>query len=368
MKRSGFSHVRVKNYQSVNEADVPLGPLTVVVGDNTAGKSALLRAIESACFNETGVGFITYGESKTEVELTLSTDGAPTHCLLWRKKREGGATYDLWRYDPAELDVADKQHFSKLGAAVPPEVRKALGVIEIDVDKTLTIVPQVHKQGEFAFLIDRSEGQAARALARMTKLDVVVEAQGLIRTDVRRVNAELKATNDNIEGYERQLQEFDGLDNDLAALAEAMHQMRNIEVLQAEATSSRRAYDAYSTAWSALIAIPELPPYGATDALTAKYNAVLAKKQALRSWQDAISTLDELREPLPVIPDFAEKLTRIVALKQAIAARVMAREELDDIREEDRKNDEQYVVLVAEYNALGNCPECGQPLEKLVPA
>jgi AAA15 family ATPase/GTPase len=40
-----ISRVRIKNYKSIAECDVRLGPLTVLVGPNGSGKSNFLDAL-----------------------------------------------------------------------------------------------------------------------------------------------------------------------------------------------------------------------------------------------------------------------------------------------------------------------------------
>lgn len=366
MKRSGFSHVRVQNYQSIHEADAPLGPLTVIVGDNFAGKSALLRAIEAACFNETGVGFISYGEAKTEVELTLSQRGEDTHLLRWRKKREGGATYDLFDIDSnGEVHADDAQHFSKLGASVPPEVRRALGIAEIDVDKTLSITPQVHKQGEFAFLIDRSEGQAARALAKMTKLDVVVEAQGLIRTDLRRTNADLKATADNIVDYERQMTEFTGLDEQVERVESLLKKVRDIEQRQQQVREQRRALDRCNDCATALHAIGPIPALDDITLLVEAYDQLADERAALMLWQKAHDALEDLPDELPDVSALVKQAAQFEQVERAAHDVAFATAALTAVENARPTIERDLASAVAAYNALGTCPECGQPLEKV---
>ncbi len=43
-----FTSVRIQNYRSLREVDVPLGPLTVAIGANNTGKSTFLTAVGAA--------------------------------------------------------------------------------------------------------------------------------------------------------------------------------------------------------------------------------------------------------------------------------------------------------------------------------
>jgi len=357
MKRSGFSRIRIRNYQSLVDVDIPLGPLTVCVGDNAAGKSAILRAIKAACFNATGTDFITHGAAKTEVELTL--DDGPTELprtLLWRKKREGGATYDL------QDDHGEILHFSKLGSAVPPEIEAALAMREIEVDKTLTIRPQIHEQGEYAFLIDRSEGQAARALAKMTKLDVVVEAQGLIRTDLRRAKADAKATTDLLTDLERQSKEFVGLEDEVALCERVTGEVSDAASLYLLSHDRVLALDKYDHAVASLVDVPDVD----TAVLTQGYNVVLTQRVALNAYGLAKDRLAALPETLPEVPDLADRLSQLASQRAAFEHARAADFALVDILEELGVIEDAHRHLVVAYNALNTCPECQQVLPTLV--
>jgi|GEM_PF-6280683 len=352
MKRSGFSRIRIRNYQSLVDVDIPLGPLTCIVGDNNAGKSAILRAIKAACFNATGTDFITHGAAKTEVELTLD-DGAAQlpRTLLWRKKREGGATYDL-----------DGVHFSKLGSAVPPEIEAALAIAAIEVDKTFTIRPQIHEQGEASFLIDRSEGQAARALAKMTKLDVVVEAQGLIRTDLRRAKADAKATTDLLTDLERQSKEFVGLEDEVALCERVTGEVSDAASLYLLSHDRVLALDKYDHAVASLVDVPDVD----TAVLTQGYNVVLTQRVALNAYGLAKDRLAALPETLPEVPDLADRLSQLASQRAAFERARAADFALVDILEELGVLEDAHRRLVVAYNALNTCPECQQVLPTLV--
>lgn len=356
MKRSGFSHLEVENYQSIQSADVPLGPLTVIVGDNTAGKSALLRAIRAACFNETGTGFITHGADKTSVELTLRNGNTDEFRLRWRKKREGGATYDL--FDPLNGD----QHFSKLGSAVPPEVKAVLRIADIEVDKTLTITPQIHRQGEYAFLIDKSEGQAARALAKMTKLDVVVEAQGLIRSDLKRTRADLKATSELVADLERQTQEFAGLDEELHLLENISDGIGIGESEIRRIGDMTRYFTSYIEARRGRDEIGELPSAESLYNAEGKLDWLQRAKVALNDHIGWVTALSHLPDTLPDIPDWDSKLEQLQKMQTAFDAVKHADYALVNTMEEAEEVEKVHVLLLEEWNAQGTCSACGQLL------
>ncbi len=363
MKRSGISRLRVQNYQSIKDCDIPLGPLTVCVGDNEAGKSALLRAIRAACFNDTGTDFISHGQDKTTVELTLFSGDAETHLLRWRKKRDGGATYDLWELDVnGERHSGEEQHFSKLGSAVPPEVVQALGIVQIEVDKTLTITPQIHRQGEYAFLIDKSEGQAARALAKMTKLDVVVEAQGLVRADLRRVKQDLNSESSLIEALEKQEGEFVGLDDEVALLESVSDGIGLAESEIRRIAEMQIVFSAYHAARSVVEEAADLPSEEDIAPLAAGFNWVRSAKQALNYHIDWTTQLSRIPDIPPDTDALVVKLEQLQEMKTFFKTLYDADLALTYILEEDGALQDVHNRLLEEWNSFDLCPECGQPM------
>jgi chromosome segregation ATPase len=201
-----FTHLSVQDFQSIAGADIELAPFTVIVGENRSGKTALLRAIRNVLSNKTGSGFIRRGKARCVVSIgTLEGD-----VVVWEKSKTT-ATYTL-----------NGAPFSKMAGSVPEEVRAALGVREVVVDSTLTLSPQLALgAGDNLFLIDKSPGQAARALAKLTRLDVVVKAQVLCKQAIRRLKDELKAAQSSIGRTQEELDEFTDLETRGRRIAKA---------------------------------------------------------------------------------------------------------------------------------------------------
>lgn len=347
-----LTRVSIKDYQALADVDFTPGPLTVIVGDNDAGKTAIMRAIRAACFNETGSANIRRGQEEVAVLLEFADDIA----VRWRKQRGGGADYRLWVGD-------DKQDFSKLGAAVPPEVRAALRVAEIEVTKDFRIQPQFHPQEEYYFLLDRPEGQAARALAKMTKLDIVVEAQQAIRVDARRAKADLKATEDNITRFTSDLSVYDGLDDDIDACGRAETLLVNIVALRETLDDMRAAWDAIVDIRAEKAGARDIPSAERIAALKTQYNEVRDLRLAWREYGDAVDALAAVREPplfvLPALRDEAETLSE---METAFRSYILAHAKVIDATAELDGHDDATSADRKRWRELKTCPECGQPL------
>ncbi len=187
-----LSHVSLRNFQSWKSLDLELGRITVIVGRGNAGKSALVRALKYALTNKGGDGFIRHGEEEAVVGMAIDD-----HTLVWRKRRGKGGEYDL-----------DGHEYVKTGTTVPAEVVAATGVRGVSIDASETLYPQIHAQFDAPFIVKASGTKRARILGKLTKLDVLVQAQMLARKDNDRASRE----QEGLAAEEQRLQDaFDGL-------------------------------------------------------------------------------------------------------------------------------------------------------------
>lgn len=308
-----INRLTISNYQSIAEADLQLGKLTVVVGDNRAGKSATLRALRALLFNETGTDQIRRDQKASVVSIELEE-----MTVTWEKKRAGGATYVLTN----NSDSAART-FTKLGSTVPPEVEDVLGIRPIKVSDTVTLTPQSHAQEDYAFLLDLSAGQAAKALAKFTRLDVVVEAQGLIRTDLRRSKADIATYEKMVEEAELRLASYQDL-----ATVDA--ELTAVEALITEAEELHTDLLAGTAAWQRY-----------TDAEVGSHIVVPDGAQL----EDAQHLITRLFSQESAMQNYEEAYDRV----QLAAQRIVV-------------HDMNATADTEAWAAIKTCPECGQPV------
>lgn len=192
-----LTRLKVVNYQSIGEADLELGPLNVIVGPGNLGKSALLRALAALIFNQTGIDFIRQGTNHCQVVVELEG-----RRIIWDRDAKGGASYS----QEGIGDAMDHQEYRKLAGAVPEELTALLGIRSIDIDKGFSVTPQLHDQYDQPLLLMESAGKVARALAQMTKLAVLVEAQVASARDLRRAKQDMGRYAQTIEGLKTRLE------------------------------------------------------------------------------------------------------------------------------------------------------------------
>lgn len=206
--------LEIRDFQSLSEVSLELGQLVVIIGSTNSGKSAVVRALQAALFNRSGGEFVREGKDATEVKLVF--EGGP---LTWRKPRKGGGEYRM-----------NGTPLTRVGREAPPELDKLTGVREI-VGEGVKARLNFDDQFSEPFLLAGTGGQAARLLARVSKLDVLVTAQVLARRDGERTKKAATAADELAQGLRDRLAaqpDYEQLLRRWEALRE-----RN-EVLQAE--------------------------------------------------------------------------------------------------------------------------------------
>ena len=301
--------IEVTNYQSLKDMSLKLGKFTVIVGPSGHGKSALIRALKSLCFNQVGPRFIRHGQQKATVRLTF--DGGQV--IEWEKPKGKGATY-----------TTDDQVYTRMGRAVPEDISNLLGIRQIVIDKTLKFSPQFSSQHDQPLLLTESSTLAARALAKLTKLSVLVEAQMDCRRDYKRAGTAYKSAEEEAERAKEQL---DGLPN-----------VKHAKNILERATKLKKSVDkqlsvaqqadeiAHDIAGSLLLADLVLPAPEEIESLEEKFVSLDSLVSAIQQANDATHAVD-------------------TSVKEAD----IARSDLEDL-------EKRYDSLVEE---LGACPMCG---------
>ena len=95
--------VEITNYQSISYLKFEIEGFTTLIGRNYSGKSATLRAINSALTNQQGTDFIKWGEQFCEVKIKM-----PGLFILWHKE-DGNNFYKI-----------NNKKYTKIGRSDPP--------------------------------------------------------------------------------------------------------------------------------------------------------------------------------------------------------------------------------------------------------
>jgi len=185
-------HVEITNYESIAHAKFDFNGFTTIVGRNTIGKSAVLRAINAALTNKSGTNFIRWGEEFCEVRIKT-----PHIDILWHKE-DGKSYYQI-----------GKEKLTKIGKdAVPPQITNAgLGVIKIEENK---INLHYAEQYNPLFLVDKQTNKTADLLLSIYGLDKIYKAIDLCNKEQRNNISLLKTRREDLACVTQDIKKFSG--------------------------------------------------------------------------------------------------------------------------------------------------------------
>jgi len=196
--------VRVKNFQSIEDATVVLDGFAVVTGPNNSGKTALMRAIRGVFTNAPAGPLVRHGTDYLTVELDFGDGNVVRWEKGWERPDQKGKTVNRYFINGVSLGDA-------VGRGCPDEVL-ALGVKPIKAG-TETLWPQVADQFKGTlFLVGSTGSVVAEAIANVDRVGQLSQALKLSESDRRSVTSTLKVRRKDQDTLTAELETFDGLD------------------------------------------------------------------------------------------------------------------------------------------------------------
>jgi len=215
--------IEVRGFQSLADARIELGWLTVVEGPSNSGKSALVRALVMLARNARGTDYITTGKATCTVATGSAEEGFAVR--LTRTARRGG---DEYRVKVAEVPAA--KVFTKLAGGVPEEVSALLRISELNIAR----------QFDPPYLLTESGRDVAAVLGRLTNVSMVLAAAAEAGRRRKQLARDLKGAEQRRDDLLEQAQEFAGLAARRRALGRAE---KALEALEATVASADRLRD-----------------------------------------------------------------------------------------------------------------------------
>jgi len=226
--------VRVRNFQSIKDAEVTLSGLTVITGPNNIGKSALMRAVRGVFTNPTAGPLVRNGTAHLTVDLWLD-DG--THIKWekgWAKPHKKGGTLNQYWLNGVKLE--------SVGHGAPKEVL-ALGVDSIPAGNQ-QLWPQIarQKEGDY-FLVNKSGAIVAEALSDVERVGRLNKALRLTERDRRSTDGELRVRSKDLRTLSKDLEYFEGL-GDLQKASDSLRGCRSFLASRQQELQKLRALQA----------------------------------------------------------------------------------------------------------------------------
>lgn len=309
--------MKIKNYQSIADATIELGRLTVIVGPSSVGKSALARAAKFLSSNARGTAFIRHGTPAAAVTAT----GQDWSVTLKRAKTTSG--------EYVVVEKGQEKRYTKLAGGVPPEVSRVLGIWPVDQTKSLNFASQF----DAPYLLTESSNEVTRTLGKLTNVSTVLEAAREATRLGQQGNARLKLLTENLTQAQAELSSFGSLELRAEALLEA-------EALYAQ--------------------------YGRLSALRASLLAAMALVE--KTADDVERMTREIPEPPDLTRILEVSETRTLLEGRILSLNAAERRLASAIAEDSKITKELETIENALYQALidaGVCPTCNQTTKGL---
>ena len=203
--------LRLNNWQCHQDLQIDLDKITVLVGGNDIGKTAILRALVFLAFNQwngAANSHVTWGEEFSEIELAFDDN------VVIRRKGKSVNDY-----------VLNNIVYNAFGAGkVPGPVVNALN---LGMDN-------VQQQHDPAFWLTLTAGQAASALNEIFNLSSIDNALGMVGTELRLAKTTEALIQERLDDAQRTKKELDWV-------VKANEDLKELEALEADlADNSRR--------------------------------------------------------------------------------------------------------------------------------
>ena len=176
--------------------------LTVLIGPNNCGKSAVINALQVLCHNDKSTYVRRHGSSECRIVVTTDDD----HQVEWSRKRSGSPQYRI-----------DGEKFDRLKGHLPAELHQVLRLPKVISDKDEFDV-HFGEQKSPTFLLNDSSRAAAQFFASSSDARHLIEMQTLHKSKVRDARKTQARLTQEIARINQSLQAMEPLDDALAQL------------------------------------------------------------------------------------------------------------------------------------------------------
>lgn len=290
--------VTIKSFQSIDEVHLVVDGFTALVGRSNIGKSAVVRAVQSALTNALGTDFVRHGEYCSR--RTRGTKKCRCSCSV-HLKAEG---FDLlWeKGDEVNQYTYNGQVYSRVDRGLPDFLTKDFAPVKVG-DKKQVI--QVAEQFEPIFLLGQSGTVVADVLSDVAKLDDINAAMSEVERDRREAVSTLKVRERDVQELRVSLAAYDGLDSQVARVRAASELWALVRKAAEQAEALDRFHARLQEVAQVIRAIQpvdavEVPDSAPLEAFLRAFQGLLGYEVALAEKEAAVTAL----EPVEPLPDF----------------------------------------------------------------
>lgn len=212
--------VHLINFQSHADSILEFDEgLNVILGRSDSGKTAVIRGIKWALYNEPrGDYFVRIGEKETSVEITFSDE------TILKRSRNGNK--NIYEYKNILGEVTRYEGF---GGEVPQEIIDQTEIFKDSIGQNSQIL-YIQDQLEGPFLLSLSPGQKATEIGKLIGVDILDTAITNTRRDTLKLNGILREKIEEKEKLEKSLEEFSFLEEEEKKLNRLLEIQKDLEI------------------------------------------------------------------------------------------------------------------------------------------
>jgi DNA repair protein SbcC/Rad50 len=199
--------IRCKNFQSLQDVQLDLGKFTVIVGESSSGKSALIRALKAVSSNQLNSDYITRGTKHSYV--AVKTESAT---VTIKRDLGGSSAYQVAKAGSQESS------YTKLNRQVPAEVTEILGITPSTIDEG-----SINFAGQFdpPYLLKDSGNTVAKTLGELTKVSTIFAAVKEANRRTKNASTLLNLRKKDLDIVLKQIKQYSGITEKAKRLGEA---------------------------------------------------------------------------------------------------------------------------------------------------
>jgi DNA repair exonuclease SbcCD ATPase subunit len=205
----------LENYMAHGRTVIePAAGLTVLVGPNNCGKSAVVHALEMLCYNSDAADYaIRHGAKKAVVTVETEDDDGTAHTITW------------WRKEKTAGYIIDGREISGLGRGkIPDDLHQHLRMPMIESSAGgKEFLLHFGLQKSPIFLLDDPSSRAAQFFASATDADKLVQMQKSHQQKVTYAKRDKEKLDRELEHLDQQLQTL----TPLSALSQQLNHLEN---------------------------------------------------------------------------------------------------------------------------------------------
>lgn len=215
--------VRLENFQSHLDTFVEFTEgLNVIVGQSDSGKTAILRGIRWALYNQPrGTDFIRVGADFVRVTVSFHNGTS-----IVRERTNSKNRYTIQRESQEDLVLEG------FGIHVPDEVLEAHGMGHLRIDHDNELMIHLSQQLDGPFLLEQTNSVRAKTLGRISGAHFLDMAIRDVTKDVSQLNQRLKQEQLAIEKLQEELIPYSSLNEMQQQLDQTDNQIQQIKQLE----------------------------------------------------------------------------------------------------------------------------------------